>query len=189
MKIQTDYLKGIVDNNFSILQMIYKESLPEVSKYIQKNSGTLDDAKDIFQEGILVIYHKAKQNSLQLTSSFHAYLFSICKNLWLKKLRSKKNQIIPLFNAEDSKIETEYEEQFLTSRKWKLFNVKFQALADECRKVLQMLFNGNSGKEIALHMGYTEEYAKRKKYKCKQHLAQLIKNDPEFKSLSPKAWS
>ena len=60
---------------------------------------------------------------------------------------------------------------------------RFQALAEECRKVLQLLFNGKSGKEIAQEMGYTEEYAKRKKYKCKLSLAQLIKQDPEYKAI------
>lgn len=181
---EINYLKGIAENNFAVLQHIYKASLPEVVKYIQRNSGGIDDAKDVFQEAILVIYNKTKEDNLTLTTSFHAYLFSICKNIWLKKLRSKNNQTLPLSFIGGAATEEEaYEEQFLKSRKWKLFNTKFQTLAEECRKVLQMLFNGQSGKEIATTMGYTEEYAKRKKYKCKLSLAALIKNDPEFKAL------
>ena len=183
LKLETNYLKGIAENNYTILQKIYNESLPEVTKYIRRNSGSLEDAKDVFQEAILIIYNKIKEDTLELTTTFHAYLFSICKNLWLKKLRSKNNQTLRLSFTWGLKEDTEYEEDFLKSRKWKLFNNKFQALAEECRKVLQLLFNGKSGKEIAQEMGYTEEYAKRKKYKCKLSLAQLIKQDPEYKAI------
>jgi len=181
--VQTEYVAGIARNDRSVLQKIYQESLPEVIKYIQKNSGNLADAKDVFQEGILVIYNKIKKEELVLTTTFHAYLFSICKNLWLKKLRSKSWQALPLSTTWGFAMEVDYDEQFLKSRKWKLFNHKFSTLAEECRKVLQMLFNGQSGKEIASEMGYTEDYAKRKKYKCKLSLIELIRKDPEYKSL------
>jgi len=183
LTIETTYLKGIAANDHTILQKIYQESLPEVIKYIKNNSGNLDDAKDVFQEAILVIYNKVKQDTLSLTTTFHVYLFSICKNIWLKKLRSKSSKVLPLSATWGLAVENEYEEAFLKTRKWKLFNTKFQTLAEECRKVLQMLFNGQSGKEIAATMGYTEDYAKRKKYKCKLSLAELIKKDPEFRAL------
>ena len=49
------YLQGIAENDYAVLQEIYRESLPEVVKYVKQNSGTLDDAKDVFQECILEI--------------------------------------------------------------------------------------------------------------------------------------
>ena len=181
--IEVDYLKGIAENDYLTLQKLYQNSLPEVIKYIKRNSGNLDDAKDVFQEAILVIYNKVQQEELTLTTTFHVYLFSICKRIWLKKLRSKSSQVLPLSATWGLTAENEYEEQFLKSRKWKLFNTKLESLATECRKVLQMLFNGQSGKEIAAEMGYTEDYAKRKKYKCKLSLMDLVRKDPEFNAL------
>lgn len=178
------YLKGIEDNDLTILQKIYDESLPEVVKYVNKNSGNIDDAKDVFQEGIMVIYHKVKSNSLTLTVSFHVFLFIVCKRIWLKKIKRNYKKEVTLEDNMEFVIEEDFDEQFIKSRKWHLFNGKFQELAEECRKVLKMLFNGNSGKEIAEKMGYTEEYAKRKKYKCKLSLTALIKNDSEFKKLT-----
>ena len=179
-----EYLKGIAKNDLIVLKKIYKESLPEVVKYVKRNSGTLDDAKDVFQEGILVIYKKVNEDSLELTTRFHVYLFMVCKRIWLKKLRKKGNKEVPFEDVLEFSFEDNFEEQFIKTRKWQLFNKKFQSLTDECRKVLKMLFNGNSSKEIAAVMGYTEDYAKRKKYKCKISLANLIKNDPEFKNLT-----
>lgn len=182
--IKVDYLKGIAENDFSVLEKIYEESLPEVIKYVKRNSGTLNDAKDVFQEGILVIYKKVKQNSLVLTTSFHVFLFSVCKKIWLKKLKRKSHKEVTLDEFMNISFEENFDEKFIISRKWTLFNKKFQSLAEECRKVLKMLFNGHSGKDIAKTMDYTEDYAKRKKYKCKRHLAQLIKSDAEYKHLT-----
>lgn len=181
--IDTDYLKGIASNNYKILQQIYRESLPEVTKYVKRNSGTADDAKDVFQEGILVIFRKVSNNSLELTTSFHVYLFSVCRRIWLKKLKKKGDKSVTFEDSGEYSYEEDFEEYFLRTRKWKLFNQKFQLLADECQKVLRMLFNGHSSKEIGITMGYTEEYAKRKKYKCKISLAELIKKDPEYRNI------
>lgn len=181
--INADYLRGIAENDFSILQKIYDESLPEVAKYVKRNSGTLDDAKDVFQEGILVIYKKVINDNLELTTSFHIFLFSICKRIWLKKLKKKWNKEVTLDAVGEFSFEENYEEGFIESRKWALYNRSFDLLTEECRKVLKMLFNGYSGIEIAEAMDYSEEYAKRKKYKCKISLAGLIKKNPEYKSL------
>ena len=179
-----EYLKGIEENELTILQKIYDESLPEVVKYVKKNSGNLEDAKDVFQEGIIIIYNKVKTKSLTLTVDFHVFLFIVCKRIWLKKLRKNYNKEVTLGDEMVFSIEEDIDEKFIRTRKWKLFNEKFQKLAKECRTVLEMLFNGKSGKEIAKAMGYTEDYAKRKKYKCKLSLTALIKNDSEFNNLT-----
>ena len=179
-----NFLKGIHENDLAILQRIYDDSLPEVVKYVKKNSGTLDDAKDVFQEGIIVIFNKVKTNSLTLTVSFHVFLFMVCKRIWLKKLKKSYKKEVTLEDNMEFSIEDNIEEKFIKSKRWQLFNNKFQELAEECRQVLKMLFDGKSGKEIAENMGYTEEYAKRKKYKCKLSLKALIKNDSEFKNLT-----
>lgn len=179
-----DYLKGIAENDFAVLQRIYRESLPEVIRYVQRNSGTTDDAKDVFQEAILIIFRKASEKELALTTHFHFYLFSICKRLWLKKLKKNWKKEVPFEEVMEFSVEEDIAEQFLKTRKWILFNKKFQQLSEECRKALKMLFNGHSSKEIAEAMGYTEDYAKRKKYKCKLQLVELIKKDPEYQALT-----
>ncbi|MEN0045947.1 MAG: sigma-70 family RNA polymerase sigma factor [Bacteroidota bacterium] len=182
----TIYLKGIVENDFTILQQIYDESLPEVIKYVKRNSGTTDDAKDVFQEGIMVIFKQIKEGRLTLTTSFHNFLFLVCKRIWLKKLTKKGKNEVPFEDEWEFSFEDTFEEEFLTSKKWKLFHQKFQQLAEECQRVLKMWFNKKSSKEIAQEMGYTEDYAKRKKYKCKMSLTELIKKDALYKDLTAK---
>lgn len=179
-----EYLQGIKQNDLLVLKNIYDRSLPEVIKYVKRNSGTLDDAKDTFQEGILIIYKKVVANSLELTTDFHLFLFMVCKRIWLKKLTKSSRKEVTFEEIEGFSIEDNLEDRLIKSRKWTLFNKKFESLATECKQVLKMLFSGKSGKDIAKAMDYSEEYAKRKKYKCKRSLAELIKKDPEYKYLA-----
>ena len=180
---QTNYIQGILRNDLSVLKNIYKESLPEIAKYVKRNSGNSDDAKDVFQEGIMVVFKKAQNGTLELTTTFHVFLFHVCRRIWLKKLKKKSGKEVTLDESAEFTDDETIEEQLLNARKWALFNNKFASLTEECRKVLQMLFHGKTGRQIAEAMGYTEEYAKRKKYKCKLTLSNLIKNDPEYPNL------
>ncbi len=62
-------LKGILRHDNLILQYIYKEYYYKVSFFIKKNQGNEDDANDIFQEAIIVIYRKLKENDLIFAKS------------------------------------------------------------------------------------------------------------------------
>ena len=42
--------------NTQILEHLYEKVLPKISRYIRKNSGTEDDAFDIFQDGVIIFY-------------------------------------------------------------------------------------------------------------------------------------
>ena len=53
-----ELLNGILRNDNVILQHIYKNYYYKVNLYINKNSGNDDDANDIFQEAIIVVYRK-----------------------------------------------------------------------------------------------------------------------------------
>ncbi|MEO1516838.1 MAG: sigma-70 family RNA polymerase sigma factor [Bacteroidota bacterium] len=178
------YLKGIIENDFSVLQEIYRNSLPQVSKYILQNSGTSDDAKDVFQEGILAVFRRAAKGDLVLTTEFHYYIFAVCKKIWLKKLKKNRFQQVPLAQVEEYMMEEDHlEANWVKSQKWALFNQQFEKLSEECRKVLKMMFGKQSSKEIAAQMGYSEDYAKRKKYKCKNRLADMIKTSADYQRL------
>lgn len=177
------YLIGIAENDEKILQRIYQEFLPIVTQYIKKNSGDFEDAKDVFQEGILVVFRKVKDDQLVLSTSFQNYLLGVCRKIWLKKLEKKAKRKVSFEDLKEYLYEEDLEAYFIQTRKWKLYQDKFALLSEECQKVLKMLFNGYSGKEIAQEMSYTDEYAKRKKYKCKLTLIDLIKKDPEYENL------
>ena len=181
-------LKGILRHDNLILQYIYKQYYYKVSYFIKKNQGSEDDASDIFQEAIIVIYRKLKENDLIFEkSSFQGYLFSVCRFLWLKQLekrRIEKEKLNDSLPFQEDVYDDSLVELVDKNQKYGLYQKHFKTLSTDCQKLLQMFFEKVPLKEIARIMGYkSEKYAKTRKYKCKELLIKRIKQDTEFKKI------
>ena len=71
-----------------------------VLQFILNNNGNEDDAKDVYQEGIIVLYNKIKGGDFELSSKLKTYIYSVCRRIWLKKLsqQSRKSNELSDFN-------------------------------------------------------------------------------------------
>ena len=78
---EDEMLKGILEGNERIIKFIYRKNLPAITNYVTSNSGSDSDAEDIFQEALIVIYQKLRDDKLILRASLSTFIFSICKNL------------------------------------------------------------------------------------------------------------
>lgn len=58
---------------------------------VKVHSGTETDAEDLFQDGLDMMWRKVNDETFQLTSGFGTYFYAVCHNLWMKKLRRRKN--------------------------------------------------------------------------------------------------
>lgn len=179
-----ELLNGILRNDNVILQHIYKNFYYKVNLYIKKNSGNDEDANDVFQEAIIVVYRKLKANDLVINCAFETYLYSVCKFLWLKQLskqKSEKEMIVdsPLFESE---FDHDFSELVEKNERFKLYQKHFQLLGSDCQKLLQLFFDKVPLKQIAQIMGFSgEKYVKKRKFKCKEYLVTSIKQDVSFK--------
>src|SRR5882762_1251732 len=66
---------------------LYKMAFPSVARYISKMGGSFDEAKDIFQDALVIYYEKAAASTVSVNSNEKAYLIGISKHLWLRKFR------------------------------------------------------------------------------------------------------
>ncbi|MFN3840852.1 MAG: RNA polymerase sigma factor [Cyclobacteriaceae bacterium] len=152
------------------LEFLYKKYYRMMTKMVITNSGTEEEARDIYQEALVVFWQKAVSGKLVLTSKMSTFIYSICQNLWRKELDRKKR----LSHEEKDvpvTIDTESEERN------KIIARCIDQLGDTCKKVLMYYyFDEMSMQEIADKLGFANtDTAKTKKYKCKQKLDELIK--------------
>ena len=181
-------LKGILRHDNLILQYIYKQYYYKINYFIKKNQGNEDDASDIFQETIIVIYRKLKENDLIFEkSSFAGYLFSVSRFLWLKQLekrRIEKERLNETLPFQENLYDENLVELVDKNERYGLYQKHFATLSTDCQKLMQLFFEKVPLKEIAKVMGYKgEKYAKTRKYKCKELLIRRIKQDTEFKKI------
>jgi len=186
--IEESLLEGIRLHDSDTLEYIYKKFYPSVKAFVNNNSGNDDDARDVFQEAIVVIFRKVNDESFAITCSFKTYVYAIVKNLWLKELEKRKTSGVTLKTEGDFEVaeETPIDGSFgdPKSERYKLYQKHFLTLSEDCQKVLRLFFAKQSLKEISQIMGFgSEKYAKKRKFQCKEILIKRIKNDPEFNKI------
>lgn len=181
------YIDGLVQNNSSIIQSIYKKFVPKVKNYIRTNSGDDDQAQDVIQEVLITIYNQAKTNGLQLTCPFDAYFFLLCKRRWLNELKKSSNKEVTLMDDNVSTDEPVQEMAFQTEafdEKQSLFDEMFQKLGEKCQEVLKLSFVTKTMEEVAEKLNVTYGYVRKKKSLCTGQLTEMIQQSPRFRSIN-----
>ncbi|MFV8353294.1 RNA polymerase sigma factor [Flavobacterium sp. XS2P14] len=180
------YIEGLANNNSAVIQSIYKKFVPKVVSYIRNNSGDEDQAQDVVQEVLILLFNQAKAKKLQLTCPFDAYFFLLCKRKWLNELKKSANKGVTLqedFTSTTESTQVMLAETELFDEKQQLFDLMFQKLGDKCKEVLQLSFSLQSMEEVAQKLNVTYGYIRKKKSLCTGQLTQWIQETNRFKSL------
>lgn len=180
------FIEGIANNDSTVIQAIYKKFVPKVVNYITNNSGDKDQAQDVVQEIMILLFNRAKANTLLLTCPFDAYFFLLCKRKWLNELKKTSNKGVTINEDlasinESAQDLAEQAEQF--DEKQQLFDMMFQKLGDKCQEVLKLSFTIKSMEEVAEKLNVTYGYVRKKKSLCIGQLTQWIQEAKNFKSL------
>lgn len=164
---------------------MYQAFFPALRKHVRANGGSKEDAEDVFQDTIVVIFRKLESPEFSLRSSFGTYVFAIGKRVWLHKISRRSKR--PQTSLEDAAIlQSESPDlQVERTEKYRFFREKLKQLGEGCQHVLKLFFAGESMADIAKKMGFASEgYAKKRKFHCKQQLTKLVKADPRFRELT-----
>ncbi|MGB3466113.1 MAG: sigma-70 family RNA polymerase sigma factor [Cyclobacteriaceae bacterium] len=169
---------GIKKGDKLIIEKVYQEYFFLISNYVKRNSGSAEDAKDIFQEALIIIYHNVSKKDFVLDCKFSTYLYSICKNLWLKHLRDHPDKKTDIMCIDELKADADTEAAVREGLLYEVYLKKFEMLSGRCQEVLKMYFAKIDMKSIARSLNLSSEsYAKKKKFKCKEQLIKSIKEE------------
>lgn len=182
---EKEIINGIIAENDDVLLYIYKNSYRPVRHLITTNSGNEEDARDIFQEALVILFKKLKSNNLRLYCSVSTFIYSIARLLWLKELKIRGKEVSG-YNDYDNYVDEnsniikvyEYNERLSFYRRI------FEQLSEDCKKILQMVMKSFTIQEITKIMGYSsEQHTKNRRYRCKKALVNRIMQNPEYYEL------
>jgi len=148
---------------------LYEGCFPSVAKYIRQNTGSEQDAEDIFQEAVIVLLSKIRQPEFHLTASLKTYMFSISKNLWLKKLRDSRSVMIAVDHCLPALLTDDNESAYWNENKLLSW---LQKITASCQRILKAIFFLNEPMEsLMIKMGWKNRHtAANQKYKCIEQL-------------------
>ena len=170
-------LEGLARSDKKAIEIIYRENYNMVQSLIINNSGSTDDAKDIFQETMIVLYEKVRSGTFELNCLIKTYVYSVSRRLWLKRLQQMNRYVPAVENLQDTvPVEEEVEENERINSEFQAMEKAINSLGEPCKSLLEAYYlEKKSMQEIALFFGYTNaENAKNQKYKCLVRLKKIF---------------
>lgn len=170
-------LEGLAQSDKKAIETIYRENFNMIQSLILNNSGSADDAKDIFQETMIVLYEKVRSGTFELNCLIKTYVYSVSRRLWLKRLQ-QMNRYAPSLDGlhETVPVEEEIEEHERVNTEFEMMNKAIGSLGEPCKGLLEAYYlEKKNMQEIALSFGYTNaDNAKNQKYKCLMRLKKIF---------------
>lgn len=166
------------ENNEALFIRLYESAFIHVARFVGKHNGTLQEAKDIFQDALVIFYEKHLAGNVHVTVSEEAYLLGIAKHLWIRK-----------FNRDKSTVSLDATEQAITipddfyeaveENKLMLF---LEHAGRKCLDLLKAVYYDKAPmRRIKTSFGFGSEHsATVQKYKCLEKVRDMVKS----KSLS-----
>ena len=170
-------LEGLALNDRSVVEAIYRNNYPMIQAFILNNNGDSDEARDIFQEAMIVIYEKAVSGSFELNCQLKTYIYSVCRRLWLKRLQQLQRYGSLVENVEDTvAVEEDLELHEKHNADFALMDIAMGKIGEPCKSLLDAYYiQKKNMQEIASEFGYTNaDNAKTQKYKCLVRLKKLF---------------
>ena len=172
-------LKGIANGDNRAILQLYKLHYPYVERMIINNNGSEEQAKDVFQEAVMVLYDKVTGQGFVLESKLKTFLYAVCRRLWLKQLGKKSSKHLSIEQdgyeeridlSDDLQAHNEQEQQF------EKMEHALHLLGEPCQSILTDFYlNNKSMQDICDKFEYTNtDNAKTQKYKCLQRLKKLF---------------
>ena len=172
-----DLLDGLARNDRKAIEQLYEQHYRMVQTFIINNNGTADDARDIFQEAMILLYEKTQTGNFELTSKLKTYLYSVCRRLWLKRLQQLQRFGAPVESMEEvTPVEEDLEEQERRNEAFGMMDKALSHLGEPCKSLLEAYYvHKKQMQDIAESFGYTNaDNAKNQKYKCLMRLKKLF---------------
>jgi RNA polymerase sigma factor (sigma-70 family) len=133
---------------------------------------------------MVILCKQIKMSRFDKKYEVSGFLYSVCRNLWINKVKKEK-RIIPLPDHLEGYENYDFTNDIITDQKSKVLKEVIVRLGEKCFKLLQLsIYNNLSGNEICDMMGFTSVNAvKTQKYKCKQKLLEILELNPVYKEV------
>jgi RNA polymerase sigma factor (sigma-70 family) len=167
------------------IKAIYRSHFESLCWYVMNNSGSRQDAEDIFQEVVVNFIDMVQKDKFRGESTIKTFLFSLNRYTWLNELKRRGRAMTREEKYERGQERVEMDTSHLIAdREGKSEVLRIVGeLGETCRKILLLFYYENmSMKEILDVTDYeTEQVVRNKKYKCLKQLEQMIMERPFLK--------
>ncbi len=174
---EKELLEGLAANDKKAVEAIYRDNYNMVQSLIINNNGATDDAKDVFQEAMIVLYEKVRSGTFELNCQIKTFVYSVARRIWLKRLQQQNRYSAPGDSMEAIvAVEEDLEEHERRNTEFEMMEKAISNLGEPCKSLLEAYYLQKQNMQvIAANFGYTNaDNAKNQKYKCLMRLKKIF---------------
>lgn len=166
-----------------VVRYLSDRYMPMIRLMVYQKGGSLEDAKDIFQDGLMIMLEKIDNKDFVLTCKFKTFLYCVCENLWKSVLMKKQAATNYLSRRIEVDNDNDFTELLDNKLYEKIFWDVFETLDDVSKKILKLYWQEVSPQEIAINLGYTYGYVRKKKCEAQSELTEKVKRHPDYRRI------
>ena len=167
------------------IKAIYRNYFESLGWYVMNNSGTRQDAEDIFQEVVVSFIDLVQKDKFRGESTVKTFLFSLNRHTWLNELKRRGRALAREEKYEKGQERTEMDvSHSIVSKEDRSKIIEIVGkLGETCKKILLLFYYENQSiSEILETLHYeNEQVVRNKKSKCLKQLAAMISENPILK--------
>jgi RNA polymerase sigma factor (sigma-70 family) len=175
-----EIIKCLQNRESYVVCYLYDRYLPLIRHMVYLKGGTSEDAKDIFQNALIVMVEKLDNSEFVLTCKFKTFLYCVSVNLWLTVITQRKNAEKYLATSFNDSVDEDYTEFYDSELYQSIFYEMYETLDPKCKKLLKLYWEEGSPKEIAKDLDYSYGYVRKKKCECQAELIKKVKTHPKY---------
>ncbi len=182
-----EIIEGLQEDPYledAILKYLYNNHYPKIRKYVISKGGNNAEAKDIFQDSIIVFYQKVKAKKFRQEAKISTYLITLARNMWI----NRKKRLAKIDTPDSLNLQIDNNQpidQLMEMERNEFAQKLLQELEEDCRKILTLsIFRKLPMKKISEIMEYqNEQVARNKKSKCLKYLKKAIRKSANLSNI------
>lgn len=163
-----------------VVRFLEERYLPMIRLMVVKMGGTSEEAKDIFQDGLVIILEMIDGDRFNLTCKFKTFLYCICENRWKSELTKRKAASNYLLRNNEYNQEKDFTESIDEDFHSRIFYEAFFSLDPVAQRILKLAWQEVSLLKIAVKLGYTYGYVRKKKSESEKELKRRIHESRKY---------
>jgi DNA-directed RNA polymerase specialized sigma24 family protein len=166
-------LEDVAAERKVLFMQLYQQAFPLVAKYVHTMGGSFEEARDVFQDALVIYYEKLATSGVTLKYSERSYILGIAKHCWSKKNKGNNRYT----SLPDSLQGIAMEETAGASSAEKLLEL-LHTSGQKCMELLRAFYYDKLPMhKLASLFGFSSERsATVQKYKCLEKVRDIVKD-------------
>jgi RNA polymerase sigma factor (sigma-70 family) len=169
-----------------MIRSIYRNYFESLAWYVMNNSGSRQDAEDVFQEVVVTFIDLVQKDKFRGESTVKTFLFSLNRHIWLNELKKRGRTLAREEKYQKGQEQTDLDtSHYIAERENKTAIITLvRKLGEGCQQILLLFYYENwPMKKILETTDYeNEQVLRNKKYKCLKQLEKMLDSNPNLKN-------